>query len=1121
MTHRSGHNRSSKKEQRERLQQSRREFLEKSALLGGAALLSTGVLGAASRVVKAKQRADLDRGEHDYHHNDPENMIFTVCLGCNTGCPTKVKIQDGAIIKIDGSPYTPWTRVPHLPYATPITEAAHIEGSICPKGQAGMMTIYDPHRISKVLKRDGPRGAMRWKTMDFREAVKEIVAGGKLFAQVKGEENREVTGLKALWALRDSKLAGDMGKAVDDIWAAKEPADKQAKVAEFKSKFRDHLDLLIDPDHPDFGPKNNQFLWIHGRLKDGRKQFFERFVKDGMGSVNFHGHTTVCQGSLYFTGKAMSEQYGFDEKKEKADWFGGEKFFWQADQSGAEFILFVGCSPFEANYPPLRTPNITEGMESGRLKFAVADPRFSKTAAKAWKWLPVKPGTEAALALGIMRWMFDHERFDARYLANANKAAATADNEPTWSNACWLVKLEDGKPAEFLRASDLGRAKEQRTATVKDETVTYEFDPFVVSTGGRPATFDPNDEAAAVEGDLFVITEFAGHPVKSALQLLREEAGKHSVAEWAALCDCPADDVMAVAQELTSHGKRGVCDIHRGVSQHTNGFYNCFAFNSINLLLGNYDWRGGYSKAAAYDMTGEKAKGPFDFKNGMHPKRAKPFGIGLLRERKYQDSTLFDGKYPAKRPWFPMATDLYQELLPSVGDAYPYPIKALLLYMGTPGYALPAGNTQIAVLADVEKLPLFIATDITIGESSMFADYIFPDLSFYERWEFHDSHPNNIWKVRGVRQPAIAPLTDTVTVFGEEVPLCIETFMLAVAEEMGLPGYGRNGFGDGLDFKRPDDMYLRMAADLAFGEKEDGSDTVADASDEEVAIFNQARLHLPKSVFDAQRWQAIVGPHWRRTVTVLNRGGRFQDYEKAFDGERVKNKYGKLINLYSEKAYKVKDSMTGKHWYGLATFLPIADSLGRPLTEGDDTLHLITHREIFHTKSRTPGNPFLRELFPENAILINARDAQRLGLKSGDFVRVTSDSNPDGVWELPNFGQKPMVGRIQVIQGIRPGVISFSLGHGHWAYGSSDVWIDGQLVRGDPRRGRGVHANAAMMVDPHLGNICLQDLVGGSVSFYDSPVRLRKEAAPRDNGVLHAVRNGAGVEERLSDLIAV
>ncbi|MBI4511323.1 MAG: molybdopterin-dependent oxidoreductase [Deltaproteobacteria bacterium] len=1074
------------------MKRDRRDFVKSGGFLGATSLLAKAGLATGSEA-KPASSAEEQPDPIPYRQNEPENMIFTTCLGCNTGCPIKVKIQEGTVVKVDGNPYTPWTRVPHLPFETPIRKAAAVEGAICPKGQAGLFAAYDPYRVKKVLKRDGPRGSMRFKTIDFQKAVEEIVNGGTLFAHVPGEENRHVEGLSSLFALRDPKLAAEMGSAVDEIWAAKTPEEKRQKVARFKERFKDQLHLLIDPDHPDLGPRNNQLLWVHGRLKAGRQEFFTRFVKEGLGSVNFHGHTTVCQGSLYFAGKAMSEQFGFDEKKRQASWHGGEKFFWQGDQSGAEFMIFVGSSPFEANYPPLRTPHITTGLTSGRLKFAVVDPRLSKTAAKAWKWIPAKPGTEGALAFGMIRWILDHGRHDARYLANANKAAAKADGEPTFCNATWLVKVKDGQPGELLRASDLGLPTEKRTQVVKEESIAYDLDRFVVLSKGAPVAFDPNDETTEVHGDLLVDTELGGIRVKSALALLTEEASGRTIEEWAGVCGIAKGDIAELAREFTSHGKRAVADIHRGVSQHTNGFTNCLAWNALNLLIGNYDWRGGSVKAATYDVSGGKAQGPFDFKHGMHPGRAKPFGLGILRERNFEETTLFAGKYPAPRPWFPNATDVYQELLPSVGSGYPYPVKALLLYMGTPGYSLPAGHTQLKVLADTEKLPLFVASDIVIGESSMYADYIIPDLSFYERWEFHGSHPNNIWKVQPVRQPAIAPIPDTVKVFGEEMPISLEAFMLGVAEKMGVSGFGPDGFGPGQHFARPEDFYLRMVANLGWGEKQDGSDGVAEASAEELEIFQAARRHLPRTVFDAERWRATVGPHWRRVVTVLNRGGRFQDYEKAFDGEQVKNKYGKLINLYCEKVAKTKDSMTGRPVPGTARHVLVADSLGRPLAIPEGDLHLITYREIFHSKSRTPGNPWLGELFPENFILINSRDARRLGVRTGDVVRVVSASNPEGAWDLPILGKKPMVGKLRVSEGLRPGVIAFSLGHGHWAYGASDTWIDGEVIRGDPRRAKGIHANAAMAVDPHLGDVCLEDLVGGSVSFYDSAVRLVKE----------------------------
>jgi len=86
----------------------------------------------------------------------------------------------------------------------------------------------------------------------------------------------------------------------------------------------------------------------------------------------------------------------------------------------------------------------------------------------------------------------------------------------------------------------------------------------------------------------------------------------------------------------------------------------------------------------------------------------------------------------------------------------------------------------------------------------------------------------------------------------------------------------------------------------------------------------------------------------------------------------------------------------------------------------------------------------------------------------------------------------PMVGRVRVSEGIRPGVIAYSLGFGHWAYGSRDIVVDGVTIPGDPERARGVHLNPVLRTDPTIANTCLQDLVGGSAVFYDTQVRLVK-----------------------------
>jgi anaerobic selenocysteine-containing dehydrogenase len=757
-----------------------------------------------------------------------------------------------------------------------------------------------------------------------------------------------------------------------------------------------------------------------------------------------------------------------------------------------EFILFVGASPYEANYgPPLRGPKLTEGMINNGMKIAVVDPRCSKAAARAWKWLPVRPNGVAAVGMGLMRWIIDHQRYDARYLANANKAAAKDDHEPTWTQAAWLVKVKDGKAGTFLRGSEIGLPTEKRPKT---EGGDWEFDPFVVMKDGKFLPFDPNSETAAVEGELLVDTEVKGLKVKSVLQVYREAVSAKTVAEWAKLAGVQEADLVEIAQEFTSHGKKAVADIHRGVSQHTSGFYNVLLYMTLNTLMGNHDWMGGLSKATTYNHVGDKEGKPFD--TSKQGGKLKPWGIDIIRGGiAYDKTTIFD-KYPAKRQWYPFSSDIYQEVIPSMGDAYPYSIKAFMLYMGAPVYALPAGHKLIEILSDPQKIPLTFASDIVIGETTMYMDYIFPDLTYLERWEFAGSHPSVTPKVGTIRQPASAPLTETVTVFGEKMPISMESLVLAIAEKMKLPGFGENAFGTGLHLKREEDLYLRMAANIAFGDKPDGSEKVPAAAAEEIAIFEKARRHLPPTVFEAQRWKAVVGPElWPQVVYVLNRGGRFQGYQQAYKDGQMANKYGKMVGIYIQNLATTKNAMTGQ------TYLPHADYiegprdiLGRLLDDeakGFD-LTLITYRHIAQTKSRTVGNYWLQALYPENFIDMSVADAQRLGLAEGDRVKVVSASNAEGVWDLGHGHLKPMIGKARILQGMRPGVVGFTLGHGHWAQGAMEVVIDGVTVKADPRRATGVHANAAMRVDPVLKNTGLVDPVGASAVFYQTQVKLLK-----------------------------
>lgn len=1042
---------------------SRRAFLKTSTFVGGSAVLASQTARAFDNLGKSKGRYGHLTPTEEYELARAENIIQSVCLQCHVACPIKAKVVDGVVVKVDGSPYSPQSMVPHIPYHVPPEQAAPIDGKACCNAQAGIQTCYDPYRLRKVLKRDGPRGSNRWKTIPFEQAVEEIVGGGDLFGE------GPVPGLKTVLALRDPKLskslAGDVGKVLK----------RQMTIAQFKDKHAAHLELLVDPDHPDVGPRNNQFVFAAGRAEHGRKEFFKRFTKNVFGSPNYLDHYNICEPNHHLAFEVVTNQY------RNGRWGGGKHHF-KIDLLNADFVLYFGTGAFEANFGS--TPmaeKLTRSLLERGCKLAVADPRLSKTAAKAQWWLPVKPGGDAALALGMMRWIFEHERYNKAFLENANKAAAAADGEPTWTSATYLVKVEGGRPTRFLRASDVGLGSEHQ---------------FVVAQGGQFVAVTPEDKGTPVHGDLFAAVTEAGIDAKSSLLLLRERAYERSLAEYAEPSGIEARLIRVVAREFTRHGRRAAADFYRGPSQHSNGYYACLAITLLNALIGNVDWKGGMSKGGGHwHEFGGKPGNVYHFKK-LFGAKLTPFGLTNTRAGwRYEDSTLFarDG-YPAKRPWYPFIGHMYSEICPSAADEYPYPAKILFHHKGTLALSIPGATQEtIDTLRDRAKIPLFVAFDIVIGETSMYADYIIPDVTYLERWGTPHVTPDVQTTTSKVRQPAAVPLTETVTVDGEVMPISTEAFLIAVAKAMRLPGVGSDAFGAGMDFHRPEDFYLKAVANIAFGDKK--GEVVPDASPDEVVLFREARKHLPRSVFDEPKWRQALRPHeWAKVVYVLNRGGRYEDFD-AYErsGALLPHRFGKMLSFFIEEVAEARNSMTGKHFDGLPLYESPKDAKGAVISDPDFPFRLITYKESFGGHSRTISNYWANySIQPGNKVLVNRRDAARLALRDGSRVHLSSKTNPRGEVDLGDGTTLRIEGEVKVTECIRPGVVAVSWHYGHWnAYGASDkIVVDGVKIRPDLRRAVGLCSNPINRIDQSVGRVGLTDPIGGSASFYDTDVRL-------------------------------
>ena len=128
------------------VQLSRRNFLRLSGATAAAA-------GLASVGVNTALASGVTPGTLTY-----DKLVPTMCEQCVWRCGLYAKIKDGKVVKLDGNPNNP-----------------HSNGKLCARGQSGIMTTYDPDRITTPLIRVGARGEGKFRRASWDEAL-DLVA---------------------------------------------------------------------------------------------------------------------------------------------------------------------------------------------------------------------------------------------------------------------------------------------------------------------------------------------------------------------------------------------------------------------------------------------------------------------------------------------------------------------------------------------------------------------------------------------------------------------------------------------------------------------------------------------------------------------------------------------------------------------------------------------------------------------------------------------------------------------------------------------------------------------------------------------------------------------------------
>ena len=1028
---------------------SRRKFLKALGAFGAVAVVGPSFIGPVKQAVNGGWYDGTHGTGTDYQDYGAENVIFSTCEQCNTYCTIKAYVTEGSkdgpystvIRKLAGNQYSPLNMVPDgaIDYATPIDEAVKGTGDvkvggrgarggrICLKGQAGIQTAYDPYRIKQPLKRAGERGSGKWKIVSWDEAYDEIVEGSK---------DLGTPGLKELAAyVPEDDVMADWEKVKSDDMSQ----------SDFDKKYKD---VLIDTEHPDFGPKVNQISFMVG----DRRDFMERFVQRSLASANYYHHGGIC-GISSVVGNTRSYTEGTNKKRQ------------YADIENALFLLVWGTNPMVANKgPTFLAPKLTNAMQNG-MQMAVIDPRFSKTVEKADVWVPVKPGTDAALALAIGQVIIDREWYDETYLTNPNKKAAEQDQEPTWSDATHLVNLSDPERPK-LRASDLGIGSE---------------DQFVVIEDGTPV---PHDEAS--EGELEVDTTLDDFKVKSAFQLYKDRTMEKSLDEYSEITTIPKAQIKDIAKKFTSYGKRAAVMAYRGPAMHVNGYYAQRLIASLNHLIGSYDWKGGnITTGANYDeFEGER----YDLETVKEGK--EPWGIPIGRNQAaYEDSSLFKKEgYPAKRPWFPFCPQTVGDVLPSALDKYPYELKALITHRMSPVLSAPNGQIQEQALKDPDVLPLYVASDVQIGDTSKYADFILPDTVYLERWGRENIYPTITTKLSSVYQPVTRVFPEVRS---------FENSVIEIAKRMDLPGYGDNAFPDGSGLHSEEDYYIKRVANMAYDEK-----PVPDADEREMEVFRKARQNALGKYFDEEKWkQAVKEEEWKKVVYVLNRGGRFEaaGNEYVNKNKHIKYDFGGQANFYDEGVAAGKNSYDGEFFEGIPIYEE-ARGFNRKKIESKQPLQLINWKSRNIGTYRNVSAAWLREVRSDNYIWMNKVDANARGIKTGDHVKISNDSIT-------------LEGVVYVTGGIAPGVVGSAYNMGQKGYGVEQNTIDGKKTPKLPMynhtpfkfnnpmqeesgypggRDEGYPVNKLTELDEAVNNGAIYDEIGGAPGQLDMFVDIKK-----------------------------
>ena len=405
---------------------------------------------------------------------------------------------------------------------------------------------------------------------------------------------------------------------------------------------------------------------------------YQKWFAAALGTPNVISHSSSCNSSSIM-GRRMVFGKGMD---------GAGKI--EPDYENASMLLCIGRS---LNCAIGVHTVVARAREQG-LKVVFIDPRMPQGALTGSQWVPIRPGTDAALLLGMINVAVTEGLHDADWLMRHTNAAYLVDAR-THAPVTQAMMKSDGSDKLFAAVTTDGRIV-YRGVEIKDGKPVG----FVGEGDDLDLNFAANVKLA--DGtDLAVVTAYGA---------LVATASKYTPKEVNRITGIRADEFLTLTREFFK--KKGVIDDGWYASRNGNDSTAFALMCVVNLFVGHMDkvggmivTQGGGFKGPSASTKGTKGKGP-----------------------KGQSWEIADGKR-LDTVYYPEGSGTYSAVYEAIHTGKPYPVRGLFITGSTMFHR--EANTERMAKA-MKALDLLVVQDIFPHEIADYADYVLPTTYFME-----------------------------------------------------------------------------------------------------------------------------------------------------------------------------------------------------------------------------------------------------------------------------------------------------------------------------------------------------------------------------------------------------